>query len=74
MTRQITSPRIQKLGLALAGFKHYIHSGRVQLVGQSEIGYLAQLSTDARREAIRNLDLNRIACALITKNLVPPTR
>ncbi|MBA2504197.1 MAG: HPr(Ser) kinase/phosphatase [Pyrinomonadaceae bacterium] len=72
MTRQITSPRIQKLGLALAGFKHYIHSGRVQLVGQSEIGYLAQLSTDARREAIRNLDLNRIACALITKNLVPP--
>lgn len=41
--RFISSPRIQKLGLALAGFTHYIHQGRVQLVGQSEISYLKQL-------------------------------
>ncbi|MBA2341473.1 MAG: HPr(Ser) kinase/phosphatase [Pyrinomonadaceae bacterium] len=70
--RQLTSARIQKLGLALAGFKHYIHPGRLQLVGQSEVQYLNQLATDARREAIRNLDFARIACVLVTKNLVPP--
>ena len=41
--RELTTPRIQKLGLALAGFTHYIHSGRLQIVGQSEIWFLGQL-------------------------------
>lgn len=71
--RVISSPRIQKLGLALAGFTHYIHQGRVQLVGQSEILYIKQLSEEKRREAISNLSLEKISCILITKNLdVPP--
>jgi HPr kinase/phosphorylase len=69
--RQITSARIQKLGLALAGFSHYIHPGRVQIVGQSEIGYLEQLDPDARRKAILNLDIENICCILLTKNLQP---
>ena len=30
--REINSARIQKLGLALAGFAHYIHTGRIQIV------------------------------------------
>lgn len=70
--RFITSPRIQKLGLALAGFTHYIHQGRVQLVGQSEILYLNQLSEEKRREAINNLSLDKISCILITKNQNAP--
>lgn len=68
----ISSPRIQKLGLALAGFTHYIHSGRVQLVGQSEISYLKQLTKEKRLEAINNLSLDKISCILITKNLDAP--
>jgi HPr kinase/phosphorylase len=70
--REITSPRIQKLGLALAGFAHYIHLGRVQIVGQSEISYLNQLDSEKRTRAIRNLELEKICCILITKNLKPP--
>ena len=70
--REITSARIQKLGLALAGFSHYIHSGRVQIVGQSEIAYLWQLESPRRTEAIENLNLDQICCILITKNLDPP--
>jgi HPr kinase/phosphorylase len=70
--RIISSPRIQKLGLALAGFTHYIHQGRVQLVGQSEILYLKQLSTEKRSEAINNLSLDKISCILVTKNLDAP--
>lgn len=70
--RFITSPRIQKLGLALAGFTHYIHQGRVQLVGQSEILYLNQLSKEKRSEAINNLSLDKISCILITKNQNAP--
>lgn len=71
-TRQLTVARIQKLGLALAGFTHYIHSGRLQIVGQSEIWYLGQLDPERRREAIRNLTLEKISCVLVTKGLEPP--
>lgn len=70
--KQIVSPRIQKLGLALAGFSHYIHAGRVQIIGQSEISYLLQLDSQHRIETLNNLDLNEISCILITKNLEPP--
>jgi HPr kinase/phosphorylase len=71
--RKLTAPRIQKLGLALAGFTHYIHPGRLQIVGQSEIWYLGQLEPERRREAIRNLSLEKISCVLVTKGLEPPT-
>lgn len=70
--RRISAPRIQKLGLALAGFSHYTHPGRVQIVGQSETRYLAGLPPSARTEAVARLELARIACVLITKNLEPP--
>jgi HPr kinase/phosphorylase len=70
--RVITSPRIQKLGLALAGFNHYIHEGRIQIVGQSEIKYLEHLDAEKRRKSILNLELSKIACILITKDLAPP--
>ncbi len=70
--REIRLARIQKLGLALAGFTNYIHPGRLQIVGQSEIWFLGQLAPERRREAIRNLGLERIACVLITKGLEPP--
>src|SRR5687768_17109414 len=68
LDRKITIPRIQKLGLALAGFAHYIHTGRVQIVGQSEIQYLEQLSQDQRLLALNRLPLAQITAILITKN------
>jgi len=71
-TKEIVSSRIQKLGLALAGFSHYIHAGRLQIVGQSEVWYLNQLTSEQRKQAIRTLDLTNICCILITKNLEPP--
>jgi HPr kinase/phosphorylase len=70
--RLIKLARIQKLGLALAGFTNYIHPGRLQIVGQSEIWFLGQLEPERRGEAIRNLGLENIACVLITKALEPP--
>ncbi len=70
--RFVSSPRIQKLGLALAGFTHYIHEGRIQIVGQSEVGYLNQLEGSMRSDAIKNLELNKIPCILVTKSLIPP--
>src|SRR5215204_100803 len=71
-SRRLRTPRIQKLGLALAGFTHYVHEGRVQIVGQSEIQYLGQLSADERRAAIARLEFDKISCILVTKGQTPP--
>ena len=71
-SRRITSERIQKLGLALAGFTHYVHAGRVQIIGQSEVLFLSQLAPAKRREAIDNLSFETISCVLVTKEQTPP--
>jgi HPr kinase/phosphorylase len=70
--RWLRTPRIQKLGLALAGFPHYVHEGRVQIIGASELQFLAQLSADERRAAVSRLELEKISCILVTKGLAPP--
>lgn len=60
--KQIVSSRIQKLALGLARFSHYIHTGRIQIVGQSETSYLEQLKSEQRIEALNNLNINKISC------------
>lgn len=70
--RRITSVRIQKLGLALAGFARYIKSGRIQIAGQSEISYLKQLDAKGRVKAFENLDVENICCIVLTTVLQPP--
>jgi HPr kinase/phosphorylase len=71
-SRYLRTPRIQKLGLALAGFPHYVHEGRVQIIGQSELQYLGQLTHDERRAAIARLEFDKISCVLVTKGQTPP--
>ncbi len=43
VSRTITNPRLQKPGLALAGFLEYVKPGRVQVIGFSEAQFLATL-------------------------------
>ena len=38
----VNRPRIQKPGLAMAGFLEYIHPGRIQILGNSEITFLRE--------------------------------
>ncbi len=46
--RKITSPYIQKTGLALAGFHEYLQAGRILLFGESEVRFLESLDPAAR--------------------------
>lgn len=70
--KEITVPRIQKPGLALAGFIEYIHPGRVQILGQSEITFLGDQPPDRRREILTQVCGCGVTCFVITKNLEPP--
>lgn len=53
--RPITNPRLQKPGLALAGFLDYVKPGRVQVIGYSEAQFLGTLPPSTRTERIEAL-------------------
>jgi HPr kinase/phosphorylase len=55
LARQVTNPRLQKPGLALAGFLEYVKPGRVQVIGFSEAQYLATLAPPAGAERVEAL-------------------
>jgi HPr kinase/phosphorylase len=72
LARRITVPRIQKPGLALTGYTEQVHPDRVQVLGATEMGYLARLAPDARASGIANLINLDPACICLTRNLVAP--
>lgn len=69
---EITSPRIQKLGLALAGYIDYLHVGRVQFIGRTEVKYLKMLSAAKRKSAIKRVFSRELSCVVVTQNLKVP--
>ena len=72
LDRAITSPHIQKTGLALAGFHEYLRPGRVLIFGESEIRYLESLEPPARVTALRLALTLDFPCVLITGGFTPP--
>jgi HPr kinase/phosphorylase len=70
--RSITSPHIQKTGLALAGFHEYLKPGRVLIFGASEIRYLESLDPAARLTSLRLALTLDFPCVLITGDFAPP--
>jgi HPr kinase/phosphorylase len=72
LERLITSPHIQKTGLALAGFHEYLKPGRVLIFGASEIRYLEGLDAAARLTALRLALTLDFPCIVITGDFTPP--
>ncbi len=72
LDRVITSPHIQKTGLALAGFHEYLKPGRVLIFGESEIRYLESLETAGRTTSLRLALTLDFPCVLITGGFTPP--
>jgi HPr kinase/phosphorylase len=72
LERPITSPHIQKTGLALAGFHQYLKPGRVLIFGESEIRYLESLAPAARAGALRLALTHDFPCVVITGGFPPP--
>src|SRR5215211_3615711 len=70
--RVITSPHIQKTGLALAGFHEYLQAGRVLVFGESEVRYLESLEPEVRISMLAAAFAHDIPCVLITGGWQPP--
>jgi HPr kinase/phosphorylase len=69
--RVITNPRIQKPGLALAGYLPYVKPGRLQILGESEYAYLATLGdAEATARLIQLVELD-VPCIVSAKGIRP---
>lgn len=71
LEKSITNPRVQKPGLAFAGYYKYIKPGRVQIIGESEMAFLATLDSMTRRDRFAHITGLEIPVFVITKNLEP---
>ena len=71
LDRIITSPHIQKTGLALAGFHTYLKAGRVLVFGESEVRYLESLAPGELLDATRLALSCDVPCVLITGGFAP---
>jgi HPr kinase/phosphorylase len=73
LSRRISSTRIQKPGLVLAGFTENLHKERVQVFGNTEMTYLGTLPPERAAESLATFFAQEISCLVITKGLeVPP--
>lgn len=73
LARVITSPHVQKTGLALSGFHEYLKPGRVLIFGESEIRFLESLDGASRARALRLALTLDFPCILITGGFAPPS-
>lgn len=71
-SREISNPRIQKPGLALAGYLPYVKPGRVQILGESEYAYLATLGEGVATDRLRAVVDLEVPCLISTKGNRPP--
>ncbi|HZZ86294.1 MAG TPA: HPr(Ser) kinase/phosphatase [Anaeromyxobacteraceae bacterium] len=71
LSRRISSSRIQKPGLVLAGFMEYLHQERLQVFGNTEVSYLRTMPREHAVEVLRAFFAQNIACLVITKGLDP---
>jgi HPr kinase/phosphorylase len=72
VAKRIYNPRIQKLGLVIAGYMVYLHPHRVQILGYTEISYLRELSTEEGTRIVKELCNRDVACFIVTRNLKVP--
>lgn len=72
LDRRITHTRIQKSGLALAGHYHGVVPTRVQVLGETELSYLADLTPEQRARSADGLFGLNLSCVLVTRGSRPP--
>jgi HPr kinase/phosphorylase len=68
----VNRPEIQMPGLALAGFLEYIHPGRVQVLGKSEITYIQERGPSERSRVVSQICRHGVSCFIVAVGLEPP--
>jgi len=72
LSNQILVPRIQKPGLALAGYSINLHPDRIQILGSTELSFLAEMPRPKAIAQIDHLCSHKLSCLIITKGQEAP--
>jgi len=72
LANRVKMPRIQKPGLALAGYTKNLHPDRIQILGSTELTYLESLPPEKAKANLVQLCSLGICCFIITKGQSPP--
>ena len=72
LLKSVDNSRIQKPGLALAGFLKHLHTERVQIFGETEISYLNYIGKKEGKRRVRDLFSLGLSCVVVTKGLEVP--
>lgn len=70
--RIITTPDINRPGLALAGYTGYFLAERVQIIGKTEVSYLATMPSEQVSKAVKRVFSFDPPCFCIAESLKPP--
>lgn len=73
LSKTVSVPRIQKPGLALAGYTDSLHPERVQIIGSTELSFLKMMPQEKAIEALQKLCSNNLSCLIVTKNQHVPS-
>lgn len=68
----VSSPHIQKPGLALAGYSGQMHLDRVQILGETEMEFLGMLPSGDRETPVKRIFGLGVTCFMVTKGLGVP--
>lgn len=72
LDRVMSTPEASSPGLVLAGFTKRFAQGRIHVLGQTEITYLASLEPAGRRQSLETFFTFDIPCVVITKGQQAP--
>src|SRR4030067_2696474 len=73
LSREISTPRIQKPGLLLTGvLEEEFHPDRIQIFGAAEIGYINNLCRENLEKDLWILEGLVFPAIVITRGLIPP--
>jgi HPr kinase/phosphorylase len=69
---KVTSPHVNRPGLALAGYTEVFSADRIQIFGETEVRYLQTIDEDVLYERMKEFLINSIPCIIIAKGLTLP--
>lgn len=72
LDRYIDHPRMQKPSLAFAGYLEHLNDYRLQVIGQTELGYLATRPPAEQKRVVDAVFELRVAGVVVTRGLTPP--
>jgi len=72
LDRRIVMSELNRPGLAFAGFLDVYSHDRIQILGNTEVSYLASLESSQRRERVARAMEYEIPCIVLTSGNEPP--